>query len=302
MKFAVEVHAILKLFLFLQGSTIPSNSKVVVHWSKAFESKKNAGMAYVSLGRTEELKDIFIKGKVDVKGIHASTDALEETRRLQTIFDQRVEKLTVQKDKFWKISYLNVRNGIKCHYKDIAIDNFITTADIFALGETCLEENETVTFDGYKEYFASHGPGKGVAVFSKMECTNRPVVHLVTSSIFSAIHIRTSGFDAIFLYWSSGCRAEEVTEILSLLDTWIVKHRPTTIMGDVNMNFSEDCKLNKFLEERGFLQLIQTSTYESGSLIDHIYANEPLRNLNISTEQCSAYYSDHDIITIHIPK
>ena len=73
-------------------------------------------------------------------------------------------------------------------------------------------------------------------------------------------------------------------------------------MGDVNMNFSEDCKLNKFLEERGFLQLIQTSTYESGSLIDHIYANEPLRNLNISTEQCSAYYSDHDIITIHIPK
>ena len=41
-------------------------------------------MAYVSLGRTELLKDIYIKGKVDPKGIHASPKALEETWRLQS--------------------------------------------------------------------------------------------------------------------------------------------------------------------------------------------------------------------------
>ena len=274
----------------------------MVHWSKEYKSKKNAGMAYVALGRSEELKDIYVKGKVSSDGIHASPVALEETDRLQSIFDQRLEKLTEQKEEFWKISYLNVKNGIKCHYKDVAIDNFIMAADLFALGETCLEQDETVSFNGYNEYFASHGKGKGVAVFSKMECTNRPVVNSVSSSIFSAIHFRTVKFDAIFLYWSSGCKSEQVSEILELLGSWIIDDRPTTIMGDVNMNFFQDCKLNKFLVKRGFQQLITKSTFESGSLIDHIYANEALSNMNIATEQCSAYYSDHDIITIHIPK
>ena len=259
-------------------------------------------MGYVALGRNTDMNNIFIKGKVVPAGIHASPLALQETNRLQTIFDQRVEELATRDKKFWKISYLNVRNGIKCHYKDVEIDNFLMSSDIFALGETCLEQNETVSFSGYQDYFASHGKGKGVAVFSKMECTNRPVVHSVSSSIFSAIHFRTVKFDAIFLYWSSGCKSEEVSEILDLLGSWIIDDRPTTIMGDVNMNFFQDCKLNKFLVKRGFQQLITKSTFESGSLIDHIYANEALNNMNIATEQCSAYYSDHDIITIHIPK
>ena len=98
---------------------------------------------------------------------------------------------------------------------------------------------------------------------------------------------------------SSNCSKEELFDIL---ETWIDSERPTTIMGDVNMNFFQDCKLNNFLVNRGFQQLITKSTFESGSLIDHIYANEALSNMNIATEQCSAYYSDHDIITIHIPK
>ena len=259
-------------------------------------------MGYVSLGRNTDMKNVFIKGKVDPAGIHASPLALEETIRLQTIFDQRVEELATQDKKFWKISYLNVRNGINCHYQDVEVDNFLMSSDIFALGETCLEQNDTVSFSGYQEYFASHGRGKGVAVFSKMECASRPVVNSVSSNIFSAIHFRTVMFDAIFVYWSSGCRKQEETEILSLLETWIVKDRPTTIMGDVNMNFSQDCKLNTFLERKGFKQLIKEATFEAGSLIDHIYANEELRALDISTEQCSAYYSDHDIITILIPK
>ena len=38
-------------------------------------------MAYVSLGRSEQLKDIFIKGEIDPEGIQASPLALEETIR-----------------------------------------------------------------------------------------------------------------------------------------------------------------------------------------------------------------------------
>lgn len=258
-------------------------------------------MAYVSLGRSEQLKDIFIKGKVDPTGIHASPEALEETLRLKSIFDERQKQIVMKKENFWKVSYLNVRS-LKCHYEDVAIDNIILTSDLFGLGETWLNEEESRSFLGFKEHNANHGHGKGVSVFSKVDNTNRPVVNQAKSSIFSAIQYRTTTFDAIFLYWSSGCSNEETTEILNLIDSWILNDRPTTILGDVNADFSENCKLNAFLSKRGFQQLIHKSTCDTGSLLDHIYANEPLRQLNISVEQYSTYYSDHDVISIYIPK
>ena len=150
-------------------------------------------MAYVALGRSEELKDIYIKGKVDPKGIHASPEALAETIRLQTIFDNRVEEIGTQKENFWKVSYLNVRS-LKCHKEDVEIDNFLTSSDIFALGETWLKENESIPVQGYKEYNANYGKGKGVSVYSKMDDTNRPVVNSAKSRIFSAIHYREVKF------------------------------------------------------------------------------------------------------------
>ena len=73
-------------------------------------------------------------------------------------------------------------------------------------------------------------------------------------------------------------------------------------MGDVNMDFSENCKSNVFLKKAGFTQLIKEPTCETGSLIDHIYVNEPLMSLGVSTEQSGAYYSDHDVITLYICK
>ena len=127
------------------------------------------------------------------------------------------------------------------------------------------------------------------------------MVNLVNSSIFSAIQYRTIKFDVIFVYWSSGTSNEETSEILATLDSWIID-RPTAIMGDVNMHYTEDCKLNKFLQGKGFSQLIKEATFDTGSLIDHIYANEDLKKLSITTEQCSAYFTDHDIISLYIAK
>ena len=178
---------------------MPANSKVVIHWSREFKWQKNAGMGYVSLGRSEQLKDIYIKGKVDPLGIHANPDALEETKRLQNIFDQRIQSLNEKKDNFWRISYLNVR-ALKGKIMDVSKDNSLMDADVFALGETWLEPGESVSFDGYEGHFANHGKGKGVAAFSKMKSTQ---LNSVTSDTFSVITLRTEKFDTIFLYISS---------------------------------------------------------------------------------------------------
>ena len=96
-------------------------------------------------------------------------------------------------------------------------------------------------------------------------------------------------------------------EILNLLDSLIIKDRPTVLMGDVNMNFSEESKITKFFKDfkekkKEFTQLISKSTCDTGSLLDHIYVNEALKNHGITTQQCSPYCTDYDVITIYIPK
>lgn len=91
-------------------------------------------------------------------------------------------------------------------------------------------------------------------------------------------------------------------EVLSLLESWVLHERPTAIIGDFNINFSEDNKINRAMEKSGFQQLIRQPTYEEGSIIDHIYANKLMQKLNVSVEKYSVHYSDHDIITLYIPE
>ena len=73
-------------------------------------------------------------------------------------------------------------------------------------------------------------------------------------------------------------------------------------MGDFNIDYCPDEKVSKDLGIIGFQQLIQESTRISGSLIDHIYVNNALKSLGIFTQQDSAYYSDHDIVTLYVSK
>ena len=113
------------------------------------------------------------------------------------------------------------------------------------------------------------------------------------------MHLRTEKFDVIFVYLSNGCNKED---IFCQLEAWIENERPTTIMGDFNIEYQNEDKLIKSLEKIGFAQMMQESTCDTGSLIDHIYVNTALKLLNISTQRDSAFYSDHDIITINIPK
>ena len=52
-----------------------------------------------------------------------------------------------------------------------------------------------------------------------------------------------------------------------------------------------------------FEQQIKEPTCQTWSLIDHIYVNEAMKAKAISTEIDSVYYnSDHDIVSLYIPK
>ena len=48
--------------------------------------------------------------------------------------------------------------------------------------------------------------------------------------------------------------------------------------------------------------MIKESTCDTGSIIDHLYVNDAMKDKNISTSIDAAYYSDHDIISLLVPK
>ena len=263
-------------------------------------------MIYVMLGRSERLEDIYISGELDVDKISCDQEALEESKRLEEIFNHSKKEEEEKRKKCIKISYINVQSmqSADGHAKDVERDNVIMDADMFGLGETWLEKGSEVHFDGYSGHFANNGKGKGVAGYSKIDLVAQPEIE--STETYSAILFKTKDFHIVFLYLSSNCKK---ASLFSLLDSWIEKQVPMAIMGDINEDFLKGEKLKKastrflnMMSARGFHQLIKEPTYTSGSVIDHIYVNDAMQAQTISTRIDGAYYSNHDIISLYVTK
>lgn len=159
------------------------------------------GMAYVMLGRPERKEDLHITEDFDPAEIKCDEKySLPESKRLSQLFDDDEKAKLEERDKVFKISYLNARS-IKAtdgHRKDIALDNVLMNSDMFGLAETWLQQDQEVHFDGFNGYFANFGNGKGVAGYTKMDLICQP--ETVSSLTYSAIFFKTSQFHIIFLY------------------------------------------------------------------------------------------------------
>ena len=176
-------------------------------------------------------------------------------------------------------------------------DNFLMDSDLLGLGETWTEGGNTIDLDGRPGYFASYGKGKGVAGYTKMNLLVAP--EFVATNFCSAILFKTDKFDIIFLYLSNNYNQQYVS---SLLNKWIQIQRPTAVIGDVNENCLEESKFEKFMKEKGLYQMVDGPTCETGSLLDHIYANDALDQIGFSIQIDSCYYSDHDIVSLYVSK
>ena len=263
-------------------------------------------MAYVMLGRSQRLEDIYISGELDVSQIKCDPRALEESKRLEEVFNQSEKEKEERRAQCWKISYLNVRSikSADGHSKDVERDNVIMEADLFGLGETWLEKENEVHFDGYAGCFANYGKGKGVAGYSKIDLVAEPKME--STETYSAILFKTKDFHIVFVYLSGNCKK---VNFFTLVDTWIEKEIPTAVIGDINENVLKGEKMKKtsarfvnMMADRGFHQMIKEPTRISGSAIDHLYVNDAMKAQTISTEIDGAYYSDHDIISLYLPK
>ena len=116
---------------------------------------------------------------------------------------------------------------------------------------------------------------------------------------FSATLMSSDNLKVLFVYISKGVNWEKFIKVLdSIIND---NNRPMAIMGDVNFDPNEDNPpLKQYMIQRKFSQLVKSPTHDCGRLLDLIYVNDLLLIKNPSCSQRPTYYSDHDIITLHV--
>ena len=97
---------------------------------------------------------------------------------------------------------------------------------------------------------------------------------------------------------------QPLATFLSLVDQFVSNLPqivPTIILGDFNddlLKTSNSSRLLQLMSSKGFSQLVQASTTDSGSLLDHIYCNSV--GVDIYVDVVDTYYSDHDATCISL--
>ena len=168
-------------------------------------------------------------------------------------------------------------------------------SDVFSLGETWLHPGAKFNFEGFDGHFSSYGYGKGVAAFVKFELSKTP--HIFASEYLSVIKLSKVNMDLIFVYISQKCQKQILINVLKdLIDI----NNPTIVIGDFNEDYSNSSLVSMALKTMDFHQQVDESTHDKGHVIDHLYVNQKLRAIGFFTEKKSAYYSDHDILSIYV--
>ena len=147
-----------------------------------------AAMAYVMMGRIQDLENLHITGQFDEKKIRCDKNALEEALRIE-----RISMSWKTKDVcLLSLASINVRS-LQKHYRDILADYKLLQKDVLCLQETWLQHEQENFYNvpEYSSHFASAGLGKGLATYSKGPVQN-PVSFIDIRATFHLIKPKPS--------------------------------------------------------------------------------------------------------------
>ena len=278
----------------MQGQTIKENSKLVIHW----DTNMIDGMAYVMLGRSECLKDLFIAGKFDPSKIISSLEAKQESELLKKRAEDRKNRNLFFEEGKIHVGFINIRS-LKKHWQDLMKDESFQKCQVVGSCETWLELDEDVTLPGYKTEAVNVGRGQGIATFNKLQAN---VLFKHASPMLSIIALQFDNWLLVFMYCSQGAPNSDITSMLSEL----FQHVPgdnIIIVGDFNWDFlGPENSLKIFFKQNGFTQYIENPTHEEGGLLDHVYVKGEQCGGRVAVYQKARYYSDHDALFIKINK
>ena len=292
-----------------QGENIISPKPLVVDMASVH--KKGHGMAYVALGRIQNIDQLHLKSFAPEK-IMISQEAEAEARKLE----QGALNNVGNRDKWnqdWKMTNsfllkivsLNIRS-LRAHFLDIQADPTMLEADIICLQETWLHKSDVVpAIPGYTHYFAGEGKGKGVAIYIKKHLEKNRKLHverLGNNEFYQGLKLYLNDLQLLNIYRPPNpTSAGHLNNFLQEIKANIHATQQTVICGDLNFNYLKEPKhrIAGMLQGLGFHQKVKEPTTIYGSCLDHVY----LRTKCLYKYSLHyPYFSDHECICLMLKK
>ena len=243
-----------------QGQTVAKPNNLVVDVT----SSHQPGMVYVMLSRVCSMQQLHILDKLDPEKISVNDSVRTEAARMArgSMNANPCEWMDPAKVGL-RVCSLNCRS-LRKHIGDVRTDPVLLQGDVICLQETWLEDGEgergDYQLEGYQAFFASVGPGKGLAVFIK-EGLRILEVHKLIDANIQLTKISIKGVEIINIYRSQD---EPLPSAAHHLRNLLDPRRDTLIIGDVNVCATKANPLRNFLEEEGFRQLVTLPTHIQG--------------------------------------
>ena len=245
-----------------QGQTVAKPNNLVVDVT----SSHQPGMVYVMFSRVCSMQQLHIVDKFDPEKISMHDGVRAEAARMARVSLNSNPCEWMDNAKVGlRVCSLNCRS-LRKHVEDVRTDPVLLQADVICLQETWLENGEgeqgNYQLEGYRAFFASVGPGKGVALYVREGLRRPGGVHMVTEATIQLTKVCIKAVQILNIYRS---HEQPLPSAANHLANFIDFERDATlIIGDMNVCATKPNPLRNFLEGEGFHQLVTLPTHNKG--------------------------------------
>ena len=303
-----------------QGMTIKPPTKLVADLDSCW--KNSPGMAYVMLGRIQNLNQLILRWSYDPI---PKSDALREKKRAERnikaarkiqangkamVEAQKITQYSLNNktddfltDEGLKIASINVQGGLVSRLADLEADKAVyKNCDIICLQETGPLKSKP-KLEGYICEHGGSGHKRGVAMLLKekmtRQMTKRPLI--VSKDFYQCMKVSFRIFDLITVYRANNQPSASFKEFVQIMAKGIDSKRPTILCGDLNFDQRIENDFTRMLKMKKFVQIVREPTTYRGYCIDHLYHNIADNGEKVVYKLHYPCYSDHEAVCVRIP-
>ncbi|XP_062599362.1 uncharacterized protein LOC134260845 [Saccostrea cucullata] len=293
----------------VQGMTV---EKVVVNLDRTF----SPGQGYVALSRVTSKEGLFIETN-EAESLQKKIYADPEVRAAL----QEMPKLTLPNFGISKQGiaiFLHNIQSLSKHFLDLQKDIRHRNADIICLTETWLRPGQNVSLfelNGFIFHQAPRGEtydesnvqvlqlraskGGGVAVYTRETGKEMDVCLLPFKNVEGiCVKCVSEGIVVLTIYRPNSLNATQfLVQLEMVIEHYRLQKRFIVCLGDFNEDARSFGVIQTFMGKQGFKQMVNFSTTEGATVLDHVYMSH---NLEAEVKKIPTYYSYHDALMVSI--